>query len=107
MTAATPSAPASGDDGVTLAYQSGFGNEFATEALTGALPQGQPERERRVTAMVDRMDEEGFGSCSNEGECEAVCPKEISIAGIARMNREYTKATLFGKPRRTSAGGAG
>jgi succinate dehydrogenase / fumarate reductase iron-sulfur subunit len=61
------------------------------------LPQGQPERERRVTAMVNRMDAEGFGSCSNEGECEAVCPKEISIAGIARMNREYAKVSLFGK----------
>jgi succinate dehydrogenase / fumarate reductase iron-sulfur subunit len=61
------------------------------------LPQGQPERERRVKAMVDRMDAEGFGSCSNEGECEAVCPKEISIAGIARMNREYAKVSLFGK----------
>jgi succinate dehydrogenase / fumarate reductase, iron-sulfur subunit len=61
------------------------------------LPQGQPERQRRVKAMVDRMDAEGFGSCSNEGECEAVCPKEISIAGIARMNREYAKVSLFGK----------
>jgi succinate dehydrogenase / fumarate reductase iron-sulfur subunit len=61
------------------------------------LPQGQPERERRVRAMVDRMDAEGFGSCSNEGECEAVCPKEISIAGIARMNRAYAKVSLFGK----------
>ena len=61
------------------------------------LPQGQAERQRRVKAMVDRMDAEGFGSCSNEGECEAVCPKEIAIAGIARMNREYTKATLFGR----------
>jgi succinate dehydrogenase / fumarate reductase, iron-sulfur subunit len=61
------------------------------------LPQGQPEHRRRVTAMVDRMDAEGFGSCSNEGECEAVCPKEISISGIARMNREYAKAVLFGR----------
>jgi succinate dehydrogenase / fumarate reductase iron-sulfur subunit len=82
---------------------------FTSAKLThlGVLPQGQPERERRVVAMVDRMDAEGFGSCSNEGECEAVCPKEISIAGIARMNREYTRASLFGKPRRSSAGGAG
>ncbi len=61
------------------------------------LPQGQPERERRTVAMVDEMDAEGFGSCSNEGECQAVCPKEISIAGIARMNREYARALLFGK----------
>jgi succinate dehydrogenase iron-sulfur subunit len=59
------------------------------------LPQGQGERDRRVLAMVNQMDEEGFGSCSNEGECEAVCPKEISIQGIARMNREYLRATLL------------
>jgi succinate dehydrogenase / fumarate reductase, iron-sulfur subunit len=58
------------------------------------LPQGQVERHRRAVAMVDRHDAEGFGSCSNEGECEAVCPKEISIANIARMNREYVKAIL-------------
>jgi succinate dehydrogenase / fumarate reductase iron-sulfur subunit len=58
------------------------------------LPQGQIERASRVTAMIERHDEEGFGSCSNEGECEAVCPKEISITNIARMNREYLKAVL-------------
>jgi succinate dehydrogenase / fumarate reductase iron-sulfur subunit len=58
------------------------------------LPQGQLERHRRVIAMVDRHDAEGFGSCSNEGECEAVCPKEISIANIAKMNREYFRASL-------------
>ena len=52
------------------------------------LPQGQVERQSRVVAMVERHDAEGFGSCSNEGECEAVCPKEISITNIARMNRE-------------------
>jgi succinate dehydrogenase / fumarate reductase iron-sulfur subunit len=56
------------------------------------LPQGQVERSARVVAMVDRHDAEGFGSCSNEGECEAVCPKEISITNIARMNREWLKA---------------
>jgi succinate dehydrogenase / fumarate reductase iron-sulfur subunit len=60
----------------------------------GLLPQGQVERYRRVTAMVHRHDAEGFGSCSNEGECEAVCPKEISITNIARMNRDYFKAML-------------
>jgi succinate dehydrogenase / fumarate reductase, iron-sulfur subunit len=58
------------------------------------LPQGQAERDNRVLAMVERMDQEGFGSCSNEGECEAVCPKEISIQGIARMNRDYLRAVL-------------
>jgi succinate dehydrogenase / fumarate reductase, iron-sulfur subunit len=58
------------------------------------LPQGEIERKTRVIAMVDRHDAEGFGSCSNEGECEAVCPKEISITNIARMNREYFRAVL-------------
>ena len=63
-------------------------------AHLGLLPQGQVEKDRRVLAMVSRMDEEGFGACSNEGECEAVCPKEISIQSIARMNREFSRATL-------------
>jgi succinate dehydrogenase / fumarate reductase iron-sulfur subunit len=58
------------------------------------LPQGQVERGPRAIAMIDRHDAEGFGSCSNEGECEAVCPKEISIENIARMNREYFRALL-------------
>ena len=61
------------------------------------LPQGQVERTRRVVAMVERHDAEGFGSCSNEGECEAVCPKEISITNIARMNREYFRAMLISR----------
>lgn len=60
------------------------------------LPQGHPERETRVMRMVDQMDLEGFGNCSNHAECEAVCPKEISISNIARMRREYVKA-LFKK----------
>jgi succinate dehydrogenase / fumarate reductase iron-sulfur subunit len=60
------------------------------------LPQGSPERSRRAIRMVQQMDAEGFGSCSNEGECEAVCPKQISIANIARMNREFTRAALSG-----------
>jgi succinate dehydrogenase / fumarate reductase, iron-sulfur subunit len=61
------------------------------------LPQGQQERYRRVTAMIAQADSEGFGSCSNEGECEAVCPKEIPISNIARMTREYIKAQLGSK----------
>ena len=61
------------------------------------LPQGQVERERRVLSMVEQADAEGFGSCSNEGECEAVCPKEIPISNIARMTREYVKAVLVAK----------
>jgi succinate dehydrogenase / fumarate reductase iron-sulfur subunit len=58
------------------------------------LPQGQVERGTRVMNMVERMDQEGFGSCSNEGECEAVCPKGISLKNIATMNREYWKALV-------------
>ena len=58
------------------------------------LPQGQVERRHRVVAMIAQADDEGFGSCSNEGECEAVCPKEIPISNIARMTREYVKALL-------------
>lgn len=58
------------------------------------LPQGHPERERRVLKMVSQMDDEGFGNCSNHGECEAVCPKGISIQNIAIMRREYVKAAL-------------
>jgi succinate dehydrogenase / fumarate reductase iron-sulfur subunit len=60
----------------------------------GLLPQGQPERARRVLAMVARMDEEGFGNCSWHGECQAACPKSISIDTIARMNRDWLRASL-------------
>jgi succinate dehydrogenase / fumarate reductase iron-sulfur subunit len=60
----------------------------------GLLPQGQPERDRRVLAMVKQMDAEGFGNCTNYYECSAVCPKLISREFIARMNRDYLKATL-------------
>jgi succinate dehydrogenase / fumarate reductase iron-sulfur subunit len=59
-----------------------------------ALPQGQAERRRRVVTMVTQADAEGFGSCSNEGECEAVCPKGISLTNIATMNREWWQATI-------------
>lgn len=58
------------------------------------LPQGQVERTRRVLNMVARMDAEGFGPCSNEGECEAVCPKGITLDNIATLNREWWKAAL-------------
>ncbi len=60
------------------------------------LPQGQAERHERVANMVKKMDEEGFGNCTVTGSCEAVCPKEISLHFIARMNREYGKAMLKG-----------
>jgi len=58
------------------------------------LPQGDAERKRRALFMVARMDSEDFGACSNHGECEAVCPKEISISHIAKMRREYLRAAL-------------
>ncbi len=58
------------------------------------LPQGQAERRERVLAMVNQMEEEGFGSCTNTGACEAECPKEISISNIARLNREYFSASI-------------
>ena len=58
------------------------------------LPQGQPERSRRVLRMVRQMDQEGFGNCTNTYECEAVCPAEISASFIAKMNREYAIASL-------------
>ena len=61
------------------------------------LPQGDVERLARVMHMVARHDAEGFGSCSNEGECEAVCPKEISLLNIAKMNREYMRAKVRGR----------
>jgi succinate dehydrogenase / fumarate reductase iron-sulfur subunit len=60
----------------------------------GLLPQGQPERKQRVLDMVAAMDAEGFGTCTNHRECEAVCPKEISIQFIARMNRDFLWATI-------------
>jgi succinate dehydrogenase / fumarate reductase iron-sulfur subunit len=60
------------------------------------LPQGKPERERRALNMVKAMDKEGFGNCTVTGSCEAVCPKEISLDFIAKMNREYGKAILKG-----------
>jgi len=59
----------------------------------GLLPQGQPERNLRVLSMVARVKEELFGSCTNIGECEAVCPKEIKLEVIARMNRDYLRAS--------------
>ena len=58
------------------------------------LPQGRPERMQRVLSMVQAMDHEGFGNCSMHRECEAVCPKEISVNFIARMNREYLVSSL-------------
>jgi succinate dehydrogenase / fumarate reductase iron-sulfur subunit len=58
------------------------------------LPQGHAERKKRALSMVETMDKEGFGNCTNLRECEAVCPKNISIRNIARLNREYLRASL-------------
>jgi succinate dehydrogenase / fumarate reductase, iron-sulfur subunit len=62
------------------------------------LPQGQPERERRVLAMVAAMDSEGFGNCTNHFECGAACPKGISVENIARLNREFLRASMTSRP---------
>ena len=62
----------------------------------GLLPQGKPENYRRVVSMLNQMDEEGFGSCSNVGECAAVCPKQIPLDVIANLNRQLGKAALKG-----------
>lgn len=68
----------------------------------GLLPQGQPERERRVLGMVKQMDDELFGNCTVTGSCEAVCPKQISLDFIARLNRDYGKAILANREERGS-----
>jgi succinate dehydrogenase / fumarate reductase iron-sulfur subunit len=79
--AACPNASASLFTGAKLAH-------------LAALPQGQPERYRRARAMVDQMDAEGFGSCTNIGECSAACPKEIPMDVIAEMNADLRKASI-------------
>ena len=61
------------------------------------LPQGAPERKKRVLSMISQHDEEGFGACTNTYECEAACPAAISVSHIARLNREYMKAMLTSK----------
>ena len=73
----------------------------------GLLPQGQPERDRRVLAMVSTMDTLGFGGCTNQYECSAACPKLISHDFIARMNRDYAKAIFRSAFKPVAAGGEG
>ena len=70
----------------------------------GVLPQGQPERFRRVLSMVAQMDAEHFGGCTLHGECQEACPKSISIGVISRMNRDYLRATLTRREEREVAG---
>jgi succinate dehydrogenase / fumarate reductase iron-sulfur subunit len=66
----------------------------AKVAHLSLLPQGQPEKNKRVKAMVAQMDDEKFGACTNEAECSAVCPKSISYENIVRMNREYLRSNF-------------
>ena len=72
---------------------------FTSAKIThlGVLPQGQPERDRRAVAMVAQASHEMFGYCTNVGECEAVCPKDIKLEVIARMNRDFLKAMVTGR----------
>ena len=78
----------------------------AKAAHLGLLPQGQPERYLRVRKMVGAMDGAGFGNCTNHGECEAACPKGISLGFIARLNRDYVKASLVGAEESNASDGA-
>jgi succinate dehydrogenase / fumarate reductase iron-sulfur subunit len=73
----------------------------------GLLPQGQPERFERVERMVARLEEEMFGSCTNYGECEAACPKSISIDFIAQLNRDFLRAKIRPARQPRAAGGSG
>ena len=77
----------------------------AKNAHLGLLPQGQAERYRRAFNLVKAMDEAGFGSCTNTNSCEAVCPKEISVEFIARLNRDYAVALLRGSGQESDSGG--
>jgi succinate dehydrogenase / fumarate reductase iron-sulfur subunit len=73
----------------------------------GLLPQGQPERYQRVLSMMTRAEQEGFGSCTNIGECEAACPKQISLDFIGRMNRDFMKASVIKGSKASRKGVAG
>ncbi|MGD0579869.1 MAG: succinate dehydrogenase/fumarate reductase iron-sulfur subunit [Bryobacteraceae bacterium] len=72
----------------------------------GRLPQGQPERDRRALRMLAQMQEEVFGACTNYGECEAVCPKNIKLENIARLNQDYLRAALTYREEATAGGAA-
>ena len=76
----------------------------AKVAHLALLPQGQPERMERVRKMVAAMDAEDFGGCTNHGECEAACPKGISLENIALMNRDFVRATIGKRPERAVSG---
>ncbi|WP_395737067.1 4Fe-4S dicluster domain-containing protein, partial [Prosthecobacter sp.] len=73
-----------------------------------SLPQGQPEKDRRTLGMVRQMDKEGFGNCTNQYECEAACPKGISVRWITKLNRDYAIASVkeaFGNTPKVAGGG--
>ncbi|MDR0498842.1 MAG: succinate dehydrogenase/fumarate reductase iron-sulfur subunit, partial [Holophagales bacterium] len=72
----------------------------------GLLPQGQPERLTRVRDMIAQMDAEQFGACTNFAECEAVCPKNVKLEHIARMNRDFIKSGILYRPPQTSGSDA-
>jgi len=88
------------------ACPNGSASLFTAAKIThlGVLPQGQPERARRVLRMVAQMDSEHFGPCTLFGECQEACPKVISIDTIAQMNRDYLRAVLTATPERVMAG---
>ncbi len=71
----------------------------------GHLPQGQVERDRRALSMVQQMNREGFANCTNIGECEAACPKDIKLEVIARTNRDYISASITERPESSASGG--
>ncbi len=95
--AAMDAAACIGCGACVAACPNGSASLFTGAKIThlGHLPQGQPERGRRALSMVQQMDLEHFGSCTWHGECQAACPKDISIDVIARMNRDYWTAALF------------
>ncbi len=103
--AAMDAAACIGCGACVAACPNGSASLFTAAKIThlGLLPQGQPERYRRVARMVDQHDAEGFGGCTLHGECQDACPKLISIDTIARMNGDYLKAMLLGReePKRT------
>jgi succinate dehydrogenase / fumarate reductase iron-sulfur subunit len=88
------------------ACPNGSASLFTAAKIThlAELPQGQPERYRRVVAMVAQHDAEGFGGCTLHGECQIACPKEISIDTISRMNRDYIVAVAASREEKASGG---
>jgi succinate dehydrogenase / fumarate reductase iron-sulfur subunit len=89
------------------ACPNGSSSLFLAAKLThlGLLPQGEAERSERVLAMVRQAEKEGFGGCTNIGACASACPKEIPLETIARMNRDYLKASFFARPKRSETEG--